>query len=375
MFKHSLVLFFFFFFFNDTATTEIYTGWYTLSLHDALPISASWDSVGNTSRNSWAMRMATARRSEEHTSELQSHHPISYAVFCLKKKNSTPVIGVFGGQDANHASSLGLYFFFLMIRRPPRSTLDGTLFPYTTLFRSPAPARAAARADGRVARRAAGPAAPAAPDSVDCPAAARAGRARRPRGRARGRRVRAGGEATTCSFECAPIWADDSLPRGACSDGRRETVRARAAEGRRRGASGPNLGIDERGRDLGADLVGERCELGDGPLVVGVPERIVRRRVEQARGDANVVAFEREVCDDDAANAELRANLRRVEVRAEIGRCLRRADHVDARRRCELRAVVARESRGEIGGGSTLVGRSRKRQHRDRARVDDHATR
>src|SRR5881394_4679970 len=28
-----------FFFFNDTATTEIYTGWYTLSLHDALPIS------------------------------------------------------------------------------------------------------------------------------------------------------------------------------------------------------------------------------------------------------------------------------------------------------------------------------------------------
>src|SRR5881394_2057237 len=27
------------FFFNDTATTEIYTGWYTLSLHDALPIS------------------------------------------------------------------------------------------------------------------------------------------------------------------------------------------------------------------------------------------------------------------------------------------------------------------------------------------------
>ena len=47
-------------------------------------------------------------RSEEHTSELQSRHIISYAVFCLKK------------------------IFFLMIRRPPRSTL----FPYTTLFRS-----------------------------------------------------------------------------------------------------------------------------------------------------------------------------------------------------------------------------------------------
>src|SRR6187549_3797302 len=33
--------FVFFFFFNDTATTEIYTGWYTLSLHDALPICAT----------------------------------------------------------------------------------------------------------------------------------------------------------------------------------------------------------------------------------------------------------------------------------------------------------------------------------------------
>src|SRR5881394_610972 len=35
------VFIFFFFFFNDTATTEIYTGWYTLSLHDALPICAA----------------------------------------------------------------------------------------------------------------------------------------------------------------------------------------------------------------------------------------------------------------------------------------------------------------------------------------------
>src|SRR3546814_2118026 len=34
-----------------------------------------------------------------------------------------------------------LIFFFLLIRRPPRSTLTDTLFPYTTLFRSPSPAR------------------------------------------------------------------------------------------------------------------------------------------------------------------------------------------------------------------------------------------
>src|SRR5258705_13156210 len=59
---------FFFFFFNDTATTEIYT----LSLHDALPIS------GHRSRFR-AMSVPTRRtagcasgRSEEHTSELQS---------------------------------------------------------------------------------------------------------------------------------------------------------------------------------------------------------------------------------------------------------------------------------------------------------------
>src|SRR5881394_982695 len=32
-------------------------------------------------------RSRPAERSEEHTSELQSHHPISYAVFCLKKQN------------------------------------------------------------------------------------------------------------------------------------------------------------------------------------------------------------------------------------------------------------------------------------------------
>ena len=82
-----------FFFFNDTATTEIYT----LSLHDALPISEShdmykWMTVGAELET---LKQTTQRvhltfdgdaRSEEHTSELQSHSFISYAVFCLKKK-------------------------------------------------------------------------------------------------------------------------------------------------------------------------------------------------------------------------------------------------------------------------------------------------
>src|SRR3990167_5642864 len=92
------------FFFNDTATTEIYT----LSLHDALPISfgqflmvpvENW-LIGGFG---WQSALFVLGRSEEHTSELQSQ------------------------------SNLACRPFFLMIRRPPRSTL----FPYTTLFRSP----------------------------------------------------------------------------------------------------------------------------------------------------------------------------------------------------------------------------------------------
>src|SRR5213075_3562133 len=72
---------FVFFFFNDTATTEIYTTRHTLSLHDALPISA----CGTPTPRRWSATRCRPR-SEEHTSELQSRLVISYAVFCLKKK-------------------------------------------------------------------------------------------------------------------------------------------------------------------------------------------------------------------------------------------------------------------------------------------------
>src|SRR5213075_3588726 len=76
----------FVFFFNDTATTEIYTTRHTLSLHDALPISSSSlrCRFGVTSA---VPQPSLTMRSEEHTSELQSRLVISYAVFCLKKKN------------------------------------------------------------------------------------------------------------------------------------------------------------------------------------------------------------------------------------------------------------------------------------------------
>src|SRR5271165_7649146 len=71
--------FFFFFFFNDTATTEIYT----LSLHDALPISPHSARAGGAYR--WTHR-AHCARSEEHTSELQSRENLVCRLLLEKKK-------------------------------------------------------------------------------------------------------------------------------------------------------------------------------------------------------------------------------------------------------------------------------------------------
>src|SRR5947208_6327717 len=73
-----------FFFFNDPATTEIYT----LSLHDALPISPSgatcrWQWLPWHPRHPWRILSALDRKSTRLNS---SHQIISYAVFCLKKK-------------------------------------------------------------------------------------------------------------------------------------------------------------------------------------------------------------------------------------------------------------------------------------------------
>src|SRR2546427_9551869 len=78
-----------FFFFNDTATTEIYT----LSLHDALPISASSSSSSRFARSrriSRAFESFTARnsRSEEHTSELQSQSNLVCRLLLEKKKKN-----------------------------------------------------------------------------------------------------------------------------------------------------------------------------------------------------------------------------------------------------------------------------------------------
>src|SRR4051812_50007488 len=79
------------FFFNDTAPTEIYT----LSLHDALPIYACSRSAAVISRvGPKSLRMdSEALGADRKSTRLNSSHmSISYAVFCLKKKNNGVVL-------------------------------------------------------------------------------------------------------------------------------------------------------------------------------------------------------------------------------------------------------------------------------------------
>src|SRR2546428_9953871 len=105
--------FYYFFFFNDTATTEIYT----LSLHDALPISrrpiplircrsrrhgcgsATWSALSLTMAR--LIRLASLR-DRKSTRLNSSHDQISYAVFCLKKKNITYEDGLFQRSSSHH---------------------------------------------------------------------------------------------------------------------------------------------------------------------------------------------------------------------------------------------------------------------------------
>src|SRR5260370_478574 len=120
-----------FFFFNDTATTEIYT----LSLHDALPISryvaivASIDFKAAACVATWVWRYlifvptypaetsrmaivarAFAPRSEEHTSELQSHLNLVCRLLLEKKKtmNTMPIVCY----HDTHAPAIVYFFFF-----------------------------------------------------------------------------------------------------------------------------------------------------------------------------------------------------------------------------------------------------------------------
>src|SRR5437773_9056110 len=87
---------FIFFFFNATAATHIYT----LSLHDALPIYPRPDerdltpaAAGHTSSREYETRAGRLlpTRSEEHTSELQSHHELVCRLLLEKKKTERPL--------------------------------------------------------------------------------------------------------------------------------------------------------------------------------------------------------------------------------------------------------------------------------------------
>src|SRR5215204_6428497 len=103
-------------------------------------------------------RESRGRRSEEHTSELQSHSDLVCRLLLEKKKKGLQLIetdkrqngisigkhtmffvreemtllGILSVRQTLDLQKCQFLFFFLMIRRPPRSTL----FPYTTLFRS-----------------------------------------------------------------------------------------------------------------------------------------------------------------------------------------------------------------------------------------------
>src|SRR2546429_7606639 len=86
---------FLFFFFNDTATTEIYT----LSLHDALPISMflaisiqAQAPQGPPKPGPEVKRLAYNIGDRKSTRLNSSHGYISYAVFCLKKKNKNSFV-------------------------------------------------------------------------------------------------------------------------------------------------------------------------------------------------------------------------------------------------------------------------------------------
>src|SRR5450432_1020881 len=100
----------------------------------------------------WPSASTRRERSEEHTSELQSRSDLVCRLLLEKKKITMSQARTAGGHTIDAARDLrgaprhaayaagqaavvaplfALEFFFLMLRRPPRSTL----FPYTTLFR------------------------------------------------------------------------------------------------------------------------------------------------------------------------------------------------------------------------------------------------
>src|SRR6266403_2280188 len=118
-------LFFFFLMIRRPPRSTLFP--YTTLFRSRLPPAVHRFFQGTLSPRPGSMAPSRDRKSTRLNS---SHVESSYAVFCLKKKKLD--------YETKKGIKLGttltafLIFFFLMIRRPPRSTL----FPYTTLFRS-----------------------------------------------------------------------------------------------------------------------------------------------------------------------------------------------------------------------------------------------
>src|SRR5260364_219407 len=120
-----------------------------VSLFNSLPLAAAKPALGPL--GSLDSYIQVVNRIDRKSTRLNSSHQItSYAVFCLKKKKFSSMSaliyspslslgtikvdpGLIHRPDVILFTEISVTVFFLMIRRPPRSTL----FPYTTLFRSP----------------------------------------------------------------------------------------------------------------------------------------------------------------------------------------------------------------------------------------------
>src|SRR5689334_16120212 len=135
---------------DATPPTEIYT----LSLHDALPISEDNGDQGaahavrrgaaghgDVEHHDGERECGKDRQEDRKSTRLNSSHSsISYAVFCLKKKKKDLenrahdlVLEAAPQAGARPRCVVHQAVLLLMLLRPPKSTL----FPYTTLFRSP----------------------------------------------------------------------------------------------------------------------------------------------------------------------------------------------------------------------------------------------
>src|SRR6056300_2888 len=116
-----VIITFFFFFSSRRRHTRFLnvTGVQTCALPICTRLSSSHKqkTAYEISECDWSSDVCSSDRSEEHTSELQSHSEISYVVFCLKKKNTQKFDAVlallyFDRRGSPENTQIGMDFFF-----------------------------------------------------------------------------------------------------------------------------------------------------------------------------------------------------------------------------------------------------------------------